>query len=50
MKSLFNSLERDADGWVKLLQAADPRFKLHRVTCSPGSILAVIEAVWEGDA
>ncbi|KAF2176818.1 S-adenosyl-L-methionine-dependent methyltransferase [Zopfia rhizophila CBS 207.26] len=49
MKSMFNSLERDADGWAKLFQAADHRFKLNRITCSPGSILAVIEALWEGE-
>ncbi|KAI1407126.1 S-adenosyl-L-methionine-dependent methyltransferase [Hypoxylon sp. FL1857] len=47
MKMNFNSKERDADEWAALLKAADPRLRLGRITCSPGSILSVIEAVWE---
>jgi hypothetical protein len=46
MKQLFNSKERDAKEWEALFSAADPRFQLRRITCSPGSILAVIEATW----
>jgi hypothetical protein len=46
MKQLFNSKERDAKEWEALFSAADPRFQLQQITCSPGSILAVIEATW----
>jgi len=46
MKQLFNSKERDAKEWKALFSAADPRFQLQRIICSPGSILAVIEATW----
>ena len=47
MKQNFNSRERDADDWADLLRVADPRFKLKGIKCSPGSILSVIEIVWE---
>lgn len=47
MKQNFNSRERDADDWDQLLRFCDPRFKLKSIKCSPGSILSVIEVVWE---
>ena len=47
MKQNFNSKERDADEWAELLQNSDPRFKLKGIRCSPGSILSVLEIVWE---
>lgn len=46
MKQNFNSRERDADDWAELFGKADTRFKLKRITCSPGSILSVIEIIW----
>ncbi|OAG06626.1 putative O-methyltransferase [Paraphaeosphaeria sporulosa] len=46
MKQLFNSKERDAKEWESLFAAADTRFHIRRITCSPGSVLSVIEAVW----
>ena len=49
MKAKFNSKERDADDWAALFKAADPRFKVRRVSCSPGSILSIIEAVWQAN-
>jgi len=50
MKAKFNSKERDADDWAALFEVADTRFKMGRVRCSPGSILSVIEAVWQADS
>ena len=46
MKQFFNSKERDAEEWKALFAAADPRFQIRRITCSPGSVLSVIEAIW----
>lgn len=46
MKHNFNSKERDAEEWTNLLAAADSRYKISRISCSPGSILAVIEVEW----
>jgi hypothetical protein len=46
MKQLFNSKERDEREWKALFAAADPRFEISRITCSLGSVLSVIEAVW----
>ncbi|KAF4626964.1 hypothetical protein G7Y89_g11192 [Cudoniella acicularis] len=47
MKQLFNAKERDAEGWAELFKTVDLRFSLKRISCSPGSMLAVIEYVWE---
>ena len=49
MKQNFNSRERDADDWTDLLGSADPRFKLKSIKCSPGSILSIIEVIWEDE-
>ncbi|KAI1426292.1 putative O-methyltransferase [Xylaria sp. FL1777] len=49
MKTMFNSRERDADAWAELLRRADPHFSLRRISCSPGSLLSVIEVGWEID-
>lgn len=49
MKQQFNSKERDADEWAELLRAADARFKLKKIKASPGSLLSVIEAIWEDE-
>ncbi|KAJ4301955.1 hypothetical protein N0V90_004051 [Kalmusia sp. IMI 367209] len=43
----FNSPERDAADWKALFHTADNRFKLARIVSLPGSILSVIEFVWE---
>ncbi|TGO30616.1 hypothetical protein BPAE_0004g00740 [Botrytis paeoniae] len=48
MLSLFNSRERDVDGWATLFQAADPRFGKPKAWIPEGSNLGIIEAVWEG--
>ncbi|KAL8788074.1 MAG: hypothetical protein Q9195_007488 [Heterodermia aff. obscurata] len=47
MKQNFNSKERDANDWTGLLRDSDHRFKLGSIRCSPGSILSIIEVVWE---
>lgn len=47
MKQEFNSKERDAEEWESLFQLADKRFKLNRIVVPPGSILAVVEFVWQ---
>ncbi|TVY82611.1 O-methyltransferase gsfB [Lachnellula suecica] len=46
MRQSFNSKKRDAEEWVELLRSVDKRFKLDRIVCSPGSMLAVIKVVW----
>ena len=48
MKQLFNARERNTDEWTDILKATDPLFRLNRITCSPGSALSIIEAIWEG--
>ena len=50
MKAKFNSKERSADDWKALFEAVDRRFKVQRIKCTPGSILSVIEAVWQPDS
>jgi hypothetical protein len=47
MKQQFNAKERSADDWTSLFEKADKRFKLNRIVNPPGSILAVIEFVWQ---
>lgn len=47
MASVFNSRERTADEWEKLLAAADPRFVMLKVIRPKGSALQIIEVVWE---
>lgn len=49
MKQNFNSRERDVDDWVELLRVADPRFNLKSIKCSSGSILSVIEVIWDDE-
>jgi len=50
MKAKFNSKERSVDDWTALFEAVDRRFKVQRVKCTLGSILSVIEAVWQLDS
>ena len=47
MKQALNAKERDADDWTRLLQEADPRFKLTEVIQPRGSVLAIIVVDWE---
>lgn len=47
MWALGNGKERDMDDTIKLLNDADPRFKLLNVIQPPGSKLGLIEIVWE---
>ena len=48
MKQNFNGKERDKDDWLALIQSADPRFRLSNVKSPAGSLLSIIECVWEG--
>ena len=48
MLTLFNSREREQEGWRHLLEEADPRFTDIQIWVPEGSILALIEAVWSG--
>lgn len=45
MLACFGSGERDEDDWSKILQEADPRFRIVNVTTI--GPLGVIEVVWE---
>ena len=47
MMSMHNGRERDRDGWVKLFQEADERFRFVDATAAPGLDSAIIEARWE---
>ncbi|KAF2828333.1 putative O-methyltransferase [Ophiobolus disseminans] len=49
MKQSFNSKERSKEEWVELFRVADERFQLKSITCSPGSLLSVIEVHWVSD-
>ena len=46
MLELFNSKEREADGWTNLLKTADERFQLVDISVPPGSKLSFVEARW----
>jgi 6-hydroxytryprostatin B O-methyltransferase len=45
MMQLFNSLERDLEGWQKILTVADPRLRINAVNKPEGSFLTVIDVV-----
>ncbi|KAM0204752.1 hypothetical protein ACHAQI_009926 [Fusarium lateritium] len=45
MMQLFNSLERDLEGWQEVLTAADPRLRINAVNKPEGSFLTVIDVV-----
>lgn len=49
MLNCFGSRERDIAAFKKLLADADPRFKWLGSRPLPGSLLSIIEAVWEPD-
>ncbi|KAI1826626.1 O-methyltransferase [Xylaria intraflava] len=45
MMQLFNSLERDLEGWQALLEAVDPRLRINAVNTPVGSFMSVIDVV-----
>ncbi|KAI0115703.1 O-methyltransferase [Nemania sp. FL0031] len=45
MMQLFNSLERDIEGWKALLEAVDPRLRINAVNTPVGSFMSVIDVV-----
>ena len=47
MATLFNARERYLDEWKGLLAAADDRFHLQRVIQPEGSLLVILEIVWD---
>ena len=49
MLSIFNAMEREEDEWKEMFASADVSFVWKGVTQPKGSILALIEAVWEPD-
>lgn len=47
MLSLFNSQERQLDGWKALFEQADRRFHFIGARQPEGSRMAVMEVVWK---
>lgn len=47
MLSLLNATERDRQGWHKLFEEADPRFKVKSISMTPPGLMGIIEVVWE---
>ncbi|KAI1360612.1 O-methyltransferase-domain-containing protein [Xylaria arbuscula] len=47
MAAIFNSRERTVDEWRKLLSVADSRFMMKRVIHPKGSMLAILEIIWD---
>ena len=47
MKEIQNAREREMPDWEQLFQAADSRFKFKGGNQPPGSMLFILEAVWE---
>lgn len=47
MMQLFNSLERDLEGWKALLEAVDSRLRINAVNTPVGSFMSVIDVVLE---
>jgi O-methyltransferase domain len=47
MMAMFNSKERTVEEWKALFQEADPRFRFLSAKRPEGSLLWIIEAVWE---
>ncbi|ATZ53759.1 Bcbik3 [Botrytis cinerea B05.10] len=45
MMQLFNSLERDLEGWKAILEAVDSRLKINAVNTPYGSFISVIDVV-----
>lgn len=49
MMQLQNGKERDPDDWKQLFAETDERFVFESVKQPPGSLLAIIEARWDGE-
>ena len=49
MLTLCNSRERDRDDWAQIFQEADGRFKFVNAYTPEGSVLGLVEAVWQPD-
>ncbi|KAK8067560.1 hypothetical protein PG996_006672, partial [Apiospora saccharicola] len=49
MTATFSGLERTADDWKALFQAADPRFVLHEIIQPKGSALSLLDVRWKID-
>lgn len=47
MLSLLNAKERDVPSWIELFAQADPRFKFLGAKTPKGSMMSIMEAVWE---
>jgi len=48
MLSVFNSYEREAEDWSRVIKEADERFDLIKLTPAPESLIAVLEVTWKG--
>ncbi|CAD6589380.1 MAG: hypothetical protein ASARMPRED_004019 [Alectoria sarmentosa] len=47
MAACFNSAERTRADWLRLLDKADGRFRLHNISRPEGSTMSVIEVLWK---
>jgi len=47
MMAIFNATEREEEEWRELFTSADSRYSWKGVISPKGSILSMIEAVWE---
>lgn len=47
MMTIANSKEREMDEWAALFKEADPRFKFKGGSKPEGSLLWIVEAIWE---
>lgn len=49
MLSMCNSRERDASDWREVFQDADPRFKVQTMFIPKGSVLGIVEVLWQSE-
>lgn len=49
MLTTFNARERPLADWIKLCSEADNRLKLHSVSKPEGSVMSILEFVYEGN-
>lgn len=50
MLNIFGARERDLNMFKTLFAAADPRFKFVGATPLEGSMLSIVEAVWDPES